>query len=236
MKILALHSGGMDSTVLIEKLRNEGHQVRTIAFDYGQRHRKELQFVDAYARDVLREEPFRVSMPFLAGLLPGSSQTDRNVEVPKGRYDEDSMKATVVPNRNMIMLSIAIGTALAHKMNGVAFAAHGGDHTIYPDCRPEFVNAMDAVAQLCDWDKVEVIAPFLDKSKADICSLGNDLGLDFSKTWSCYEGREFHCGQCGTCIERREAFHLAGVTDPTTYTPGAPTVEQLLANDWKLPA
>jgi 7-cyano-7-deazaguanine synthase len=153
----------------------------------------------------------------LRDVLPGSSQTDSSVEVPHGHYAEESMKQTVVPNRNMILLSVAIGHAIAHKCDAVAYAAHAGDHAIYPDCRREFVQAMQGAAQLCDWRRIDLLSPFVDFSKADIVEQGELLGVDFSKTYSCYEGNEIHCGKCGTCTERKEAFELNSIKDPTQY-------------------
>jgi len=233
-KVCVLLSGGMDSAVLLQHHIHNGDQVRAIAFDYGQRHSCELDRAEMLAAS--KGVDFVIAdVSCMAELLPGSSQTDKNVAVPEGKYDEDSMKATVVPNRNMIMLSIAIGHAIAHKCDAVSYAAHGGDHAIYPDCRPEFADAVNACAQLCDWHKVELIRPFINITKADICQKGNELGVDFARTWSCYQGEDLHCGRCGTCVERREAFYLAGVADPTAYGPSSPTVEQMIQNDWHLP-
>ena len=127
------------------------------------------------------------------------------------------MKSTVVPNRNMIMLSLAAARAIAVGADGVAYAAHSGDHAIYPDCRPEFADAVAAALRICHYTPIELERPFVDMTKADIVRLGAELGVDFSKTWSCYKGGEKHCGKCGTCVERREAFRLAGVPDPTEY-------------------
>ena len=126
------------------------------------------------------------------------------------------MKATVVPNRNMIMLAVAGGWAISLRFDRVAFGAHGGDHAIYPDCRAEFADAMDAVLALADWHKIQLVRPFVGITKTDIVTLGAKLGVPFENTWSCYKGTELHCGRCGTCVERREAFHLAGIQDPTT--------------------
>jgi 7-cyano-7-deazaguanine synthase len=138
------------------------------------------------------------------------------------------MKATIVPNRNMIMLAVAVGFGLANGVEEVAYAAHAGDHAIYPDCRPEFVEALNGAVALCDWRKIKLVAPFLKKTKADIVTLGDELGVPFVMTWSCYVGGKNHCGKCGTCVERREAFDLAGIKDPTTYD-AVPPVAQLLA-------
>ena len=155
--------------------------------------------------------------PDSSDLLAGSALTSSEIEVPEGHYAEDNMKATVVPNRNMILLSVAAGWAISSKYDRIAYAAHSGDHAIYPDCRNEFAEALDGAIRLADWHEVSLYRPFVDMTKADIVSLGAKLGVPFEKTWSCYKGQDLHCGRCGTCVERREAFYLAGVDDPTTY-------------------
>lgn len=206
-------SGGLDSTVLLYWLQSLGHQVRALSVDYGQRHRKEL---DA-AREItslLSVEHRVVDLSSIRSLLAGSALTSSNVEVPDGHYAEDSMKVTVVPNRNMLLLSLSAAWAISTKSDRVAYAAHAGDHTIYPDCRPEFVAAMAQAVKLCDWHSVELETPFGSKAKADIVRLGAELGVPFERTWSCYKGGAKHCGTCGTCTERIEAFKDAGVEDP----------------------
>ncbi len=170
----------------------------------------------------------------LQPLLAGSSLTSADVQVPLGHYAEESMKATVVPNRNMIMLAIAAGWAISTKADGVAYAAHGGDHAIYPDCRPEFADAVDAALRLADWHEMRLLRPFVSLTKAQLVAKGIELGVPFADTWSCYQGGDQHCGECGTCIERREAFHLAGVPDPTSYRAGAPSTALLVEHNWKL--
>lgn len=218
MKTVVIVSGGLDSATLMYMLRNNGHELLALSFDYGQRHAKE---VDA-ARDICKEievEHHIVDLKSVTPLIATSSQTNLDIEVPEGHYAEDSMKATVVPNRNMMMLSIAIAAAVAREFTQVAFGAHGGDHAIYPDCRPEFVRAMNHAAEVADWKPVNVLAPFAQNDKASIVRIGVKLGVPFARTWSCYNGRELHCGVCGTCVERREAFQLAGVEDPTAYEP-----------------
>jgi len=231
-KTVVLLSGGMDSTVLAHHLKKEGVELRALSFNYGQRHMRELEcaLVQAAALHV----PYRNADLFqLAGILPGSSQTDLTIPVPTGHYTQANMKATVVPNRNMILLAVAIGHAIAHGCDSVAYAAHSGDHAIYPDCRPEFADAMQAVANLCDWKQIALERPFIHKTKAEIVSRGFELGVNFQMTWSCYVGAVVHCGACGTCIERREAFWLAGVKDPTTYVPEAPATETLVRQNWR---
>jgi len=215
MKTILIYSGGVDSTVLLYRLRADGHELCCLAVDYGQRHKRELKAGQEICRQIGVE--YRIAdVSSIKPLLTGSALTD-DVPVPQGTYDQDGMKLTVVPNRNMIMLSLAIAWAVGLKYDSVAYAAHTGDHAIYPDCRPEFVEAMDKAAKLCDWHQVAVIRPFIDKTKADIVKIGAQLQVPFDKTWSCYQGGELHCGKCGTCIERREAFVTAGVADPTVY-------------------
>jgi 7-cyano-7-deazaguanine synthase len=216
MKVVVLTSGGMDSTTLLHHHVKLGDEVRAIAFNYGQRHQKELSF--AYLQATRLHVPLQqVNLSDLRYALPGSSQTDNQVAVPEGRYDEESMKLTVVPNRNMILLAVAIGHAIAHSFDHVSYAAHAGDHTIYPDCRPEFADAMEKVAHLCDATPIDLCRPFIEDTKADIVKRGINLGVDYSQTWSCYAGKDLHCGRCGTCYERIIAFRDAGVKDTTTY-------------------
>jgi 7-cyano-7-deazaguanine synthase len=215
-QVVAIHSGGMDSTVLLYHLRTEGYRVAALSVDYGQRHRKELESARAICS--LTGIPHEVvELTGVTRLLGGSALTDESVEVPEGHYEQETMRATVVPNRNMLMLSAAICWAVSLKAQFVAYGAHGGDHAIYPDCRPEFAEAMDRAARLADWNTIGVISPFIRMTKADIARRGAELGVPFELTWSCYKGGERHCGRCGTCVERAEAFAEAGVTDPTVY-------------------
>jgi 7-cyano-7-deazaguanine synthase len=215
MKTILVYSGGLDSTVLLYQARNRGDELRCLGIDYGQRHNRELRAAQSIC-DGLGIEYRIADLTSIKPMLAGNSQTGE-IEVPKGHYTDETMKLTVVPNRNMIMLSIAIGWAVSLKYDMVLYAAHGGDHPIYPDCRLEFIEALQHAAALCDWHHVNIGAPFVEKTKTDLIRLGAELGVPFEKTWSCYEGREIHCGQCGTCVERREAFELAGVNDPTPY-------------------
>jgi 7-cyano-7-deazaguanine synthase len=215
-QIVTIYSGGMDSTVLLYHLRAEGFEVAALSVNYGQRHQKELERA-AVICSKLNVPHEVVDLRGVTRLLSGSALTDLTVEVPEGHYAEESMKTTVVPNRNMIMLSAAIGWAISRKAQFVAYGAHAGDHTIYPDCRPEFATAMDAAARLADWQQVGVLAPFITMTKADIARRGHALGVPFELTWSCYKGGEMHCGRCGTCVERAAAFSDAGVPDPTLY-------------------
>jgi 7-cyano-7-deazaguanine synthase len=235
VKAITLLSGGMDSTALLYHVRDKGYEVHTLSFDYGQRHSRELDAAKALAEELGVEHDIvslgvhgkDFSSEFgsdtlwpLSKLLKGSSLTDESVSVPEGHYAEESMKQTVVPNRNAIMLSIAYGVAVAEGASLVCFAAHAGDHAIYPDCRPVFVGALsDALMLGNEWAEPlpEVKGPFLNYTKAQIVAIGESLDVPWEKTWTCYVGKDKHCGKCGTCVERKEAFRLARVVDPTEY-------------------
>ncbi len=218
---IALVSGGLDSVTLAYLLRSEGWALQLVSYDYGQRHRKELQFAERAAA-ALGAEWHRVDLAAAAmdRLLRGSALTDAGVVVPEGHYADENMRITVVPNRNAVLLAIAFAAAVSARADAVAIAVHAGDHPIYPDCRPEFIRAFEAMERLATAGlaSVELLAPFQRLSKAEIVALGERLRVPFSDTWSCYRGEDVHCGACGTCYERREAFQLAGVPDPTVYT------------------
>ncbi|QFT96476.1 7-cyano-7-deazaguanine synthase [Roseovarius sp. THAF8] len=217
MDTIVICSGGLDSVSLAHKVAGEGTLRGLLSFDYGQRHVKEVEFAAACARRL--GVPHKVvDISGVGAALSGSALTD-DVEVPDGHYAEETMKITIVPNRNAIMLAIAFGMAAAEKAQAVAAAVHGGDHFIYPDCRPGFVEAFQAMQDeaLEGVAEVQLYTPFLTGSKADIVTEGAKWGTPFAETWSCYKGGDVHCGRCGTCVERREAFHLAGVADPTAY-------------------
>lgn len=215
---VVIFSGGLDSTVLLTTERERDEGVVALSFDYGQRHRVELDHARTIAGRLGVDHEV-VDLSGVGRLLGGSALTDAAVEVPDGHYAEPSMKATVVPNRNAIMLMVATGYAVAHGHTLVAFGAHTGDHYVYPDCRPEFVDLMDATAQAANdgLAEVHVIAPFREHTKGDIVRMGDNLGAPMDLSWSCYKGGAVHCGTCGTCVERREAFTDAGVADPTEY-------------------
>lgn len=218
MKVIALFSGGMDSTVLLAHLLDEGNEVDALSVNYGQRHAKELDAAKMIARDMGVPHDVADLTP-LRTLLSGSALTDASVDVPDGHYAEESMRLTVVPNRNAIMLSVAAGVAVARGATAVATAVHAGDHAIYPDCRPAFITALSCATMIGTegFGDVVILAPFMDGSKADIAFRGWALGAPLDLTWSCYKGGQRHCGACGTCYERREAFVDAGITDPTDY-------------------
>jgi 7-cyano-7-deazaguanine synthase len=217
---IAVVSGGMDSVTLVYDLLNQGYDVKMLSFDYGQRHRKELNSA-SYFSGFLNLDHRIVDLKGITNLLSGSALTSTNVTVPDGHYTAETMKITVVPNRNAIMLSIACGWAVSSRAEIVAIAVHSGDHAIYPDCRPAFIGAIESAFLIGNegfrhpFFRIE--APFIAWSKADICRRGIELGVPYEMTWSCYKGGALHCGQCGTCTERAEAFKLVGVNDPTTY-------------------
>lgn len=228
MHAVLILSGGLDSSVLLYDLLNQGARVDALTVNYGQRHAREIESARELCR--LRGVTHEVAdLRALRPLLAGSALTDDAVALPAGHYEEASMKATVVPNRNMLLLAVAGAWALSRKAECVAYAAHGGDHAIYPDCRPEFAEALDKALGLADWHPMRLHRPYVALSKALIVRRGAELGLPFERTWSCYSGGTVHCGRCGTCVERREAFHLAGVDDPTPYAPEAPPLAELLA-------
>lgn len=217
MKTLVICSGGMDSVSLAYKVAAEQELVGLLSFDYGQRHKKEVAYAEA-AAERLGVSFDLIDMRHIGAFLSGSALTD-DVDVPDGHYAEDNMKITIVPNRNAIMLAVAFGVAAAKGADAVATAVHGGDHFIYPDCRPDFINAFQAMQDqaLAGYAEVKLYTPFVNISKADIAREGARHNTPFAETWSCYKGGAKHCGRCGTCVERREAFHLARVEDPTEY-------------------
>lgn len=216
MKMILILSGGLDSTVALYYLRAQGAVVKALSVDYGQRHRKELVVARTLCNE-LRVEHRIANLSSITDLLGSSSQTDRSIDVPHGHYAEESMKKTIVPNRNMLMLSVAYAWAMASEFDAVAYGAHAGDHAIYPDCRPEFAEKLSEAALLADYRQVQLVRPFITMTKADIVKLGAELQVPMHRTWSCYEGKLLHCGKCGTCVERIEAFELAGVKDKTEY-------------------
>lgn len=217
MKTIVICSGGLDSVSLAHLVAAERELTRLVSFDYGQRHRKEIDYA-ALAAQRLGVPHDVIDMRAIGAALTGSALTD-DIDVPDGHYAEETMRITVVPNRNAIMLTIAFGVAAANGDEAVATAVHGGDHFIYPDCRPAFTEAFDAMqkAALDGYADVRLYTPFVHRSKADIVTEGARVNTPFAETWSCYKGGTHHCGRCGTCVERREAFDLAGIEDPTLY-------------------
>jgi len=220
-------SGGMDSVTAAYLRKDLGCDIHLVGFDYGQRHRKELESLKRIA-DHLQADLTIVDLSGITPLLKGNSLTDPSVVVPDGHYAEETMRITVVPNRNAIMINIAAGIAQAEGAEAVVVGVHGGDHFIYPDCRPEFIVAQAAAIHAATDGAISLLAPFLTQDKTAIAKWGGEHGVPYDLTWSCYKGGAIHCGTCGTCYERKEAFTQAGVKDPTIYE-----VEGL---DWYKPA
>ena len=211
-RAVIIFSGGLDSTTLLYDIRSQGFEVHALTFDYHQKHRKEI--------DCATNICFRLQIPhkilnlsILNDIAP-SSLTREEWTIPSGNYTDDTMKQTVVPNRNMVMLSLAGAYAIGIGAHYLFYGAHSGDHTIYPDCRPVFVSAMETALHLCDWHDLILKVPYLYYSKGDIVKRGLELGVPYELTWTCYEGGERPCGECGSCTERREAFFEVGVKDP----------------------
>jgi 7-cyano-7-deazaguanine synthase len=214
-------SGGLDSTVMAYWLAWNGYDQTMLTFNYGQRHCKEIDYAKRTAA-TLRIDHHVVNLTAVTKFLHASALVNRDAPVPDGHYEDAMMRQTVVPNRNAMMLTIATTAAVALNASVVATAVHAGDHAVYPDCRPEFIHAFGA-AMLAANDgflhkNFAVFAPFVHMDKADIVAVGYELDVPFVDTWSYYRGDEHHCGTCGTCVERREAFHLVDVPDPTLYT------------------
>lgn len=226
MKVCVLLSGGMDSvTALYDALAH--HEVAAcLSFDYGSKHNaREIHFAKLHAeRNGVRHHV--IALDFVNQLFK-SDLLRSGGAIPDGHYAEESMKRTVVPFRNGIMLAIAAGYAESVDAQGLVIAAHSGDHAIYPDCREPFMQAMATAMGEGTYARIQLLRPFIATDKAGIARCGVDLGIDFSETWSCYKGGEIHCGTCGTCVERREAFVLAGLSDPTLYVqiPELPILE-----------
>lgn len=207
-------SGGVDSTTL---LYDEQERIAlAISFDYGSKHNKrEIPFAQLHCqrlgiRHIVIPLDF-MTRYFVSSLLEGGE------DIPEGHYADDNMKSTVVPFRNGIMLSIAAGIAESRGLKYVMMANHSGDHSIYPDCTPQFVSAMSQATKAGTYPGIELLVPYTNISKGDIARRGKALGIDYAETWSCYKGGERHCGRCGTCEERREALAEAGIDDPTEY-------------------
>ena len=211
MKAVLIYSGGLDSTTLLYEYRNEIQLA--VSFDYGSKHNaREI----GYARRNCNELGIRhliIPLDFI-GRYFKSSLLQSGGAIPEGDYADDNMRSTVVPFRNGIMLAVAIGLAESLELDTVLIANHSGDHAIYPDCRPEFINAFSKAAENGTYNGVKVVSPYCNISKRDIALRGKELGVDFAQTYSCYNGGEKHCGRCGTCNERKEA--LEGF-DPTEY-------------------
>ena len=215
----------MDSVSALYDAMRSHEVVGCLSFDYGAKHNhKEIPFA-IWHSEKNNIKHHTVSLGFVDELFK-SDLLKSGGDIPEGHYEEDNMKSTVVPFRNGIMLSIAAGFAESEEAEGLVIAAHSGDHAIYPDCREDFMKSMGDAIRSGTYVGIELLRPFISMRKEDIAKRGDDLGVDFSKTWSCYKGGEIHCGKCGTCVERREAFMIAGLADPTEYLDAGPLPEK----------
>lgn len=219
-KAVIIVSGGIDSTTLLYKALDKGYDVRTLTFLYGQRHVKEAEYAERICSR-LNVPHKTVDLSSLKGLLSGSALTDSSVdvpEVPETSEHYETLQATIVPNRNAIFLSVAIGYAVSLGAESIYFGAHFSDRGVYPDCRSEFVDAFQSAERLAtDLPGLTIKAPFVNSDKSEIVKLGHELGVPFEDTWTCYKGGALHCGVCSSCRERKRAFIEAGVPDPTEY-------------------
>lgn len=223
MKVVVLCSGGMDSVTALYWARAH-HEVRAVlSFDYGAKHNHcELPFAAEQAK--LVGAPHQIIPLDFIGKLFASDLLQSGGDIPEGHYADANMRRTVVPFRNGIMLAAAAGYAESAGAGGLVIAAHAGDHTIYPDCREDFMRAMGDAMKLGTYAGIQLLRPFIALTKGQIAAEGARLDVDFARTWSCYKGGAVHCGKCGTCVERREALQQAGLPDPTAYesTPPLP--------------
>jgi len=232
-KCVILLSGGMDSATLLGLARRQYQEAMALSIDYAQRHKRELESAKQVARHFTVHHEI-LDITNINHLLQGSALTS-DIPVPHGHYEDESMKQTVVPGRNTILLSIAAAWAASMGFDAVAYAAHAGDHAIYPDCRPRYVDAMDSVLRLFHYTPVKLWVPFLNKTKMDILKIGLPLGVPYQLTWTCYDPqaildgkgvkgspyvRILACGRCGSCQERLEAFAKIGQKDPVQYVEG----------------
>lgn len=202
-KTVVIHSGGLDSTVLLFYLRHHSHDVVSLSFDYGQRHLKELGYAAALC---CRHKIQHVEVEIPWGFFKGDSALTGLTPVPHGHYEDESMKKTVVPGRNALFISSAVAMCPQLGADRVAIGVHSGDHAIYPDCRPEFVSSMQQAVKFGTGGDVALLAPFVDWDKRWIVELGRALDVPFEETWTCYEGKMHPCGKCGSCVEREEAL------------------------------
>jgi len=216
MKTVVLLSGGMDSVTALYWARAEHEVVGAVSFDYGAKHNhREIPLAAWHcAQSGVKHDI--IDLDFVNRLF-ASDLLKSGGDVPEGHYADETMKKTVVPFRNGIMLAIACGLAESREAEALVIAAHSGDHAIYPDCREPFMQGMAAAMREGTYAKIELLRPFIHLDKTGIAKLGAALGVDYGKTWSCYKGGDLHCGKCGTCVERIEAFALAGLDDPTVY-------------------
>lgn len=204
----------MDSVTMLHEYADD--IALAVTFDYGSNHAK--REIECAKRNCTKLGIEHIVIPlsfmhdyFKSSLLSGSES------IPEGHYQAENMRSTVVPFRNGIMLAIAAGLAESRGLDYVMIANHGGDHAIYPDCRDSFIVSMDHAINAGTYRGINILAPYTNKDKAYIAKRGHELGVDFTQTYSCYKGGKKHCGKCGTCVERKEAFALAGIPDTTEY-------------------
>ncbi len=216
-RVVIILSGGLDSTTLLHRLLTKKYEIFAVTFNYGQKHSKEIEYAKLTCQKLNIPHKI-VSLENInqAGFFGNSSLTS-TIDIPEGHYANKNMMSTVVPNRNMIMLSLAIAYAISIKSSEIYYGAHAGDHIIYPDCRPDFVSAMQNVAKYCHYWPIKIQAPYLHITKADIVKEGLQFNVDYSLTWTCYKGEEKACGKCGSCTERLEAFSQNDSKDPIQY-------------------
>lgn len=211
---LMVVSGGMDSTTMLYEYADR--IALAVTFNYGSNHNAREIECAHYNCERLGIELVVVDMPFIGQLFDSSLLSGADA-IPEGNYDDENMRSTVVPFRNGIMLAVAAGLAESRGLHHLMMANHGGDHAIYPDCRQGFVDAMSAAISQGTYEHIDIFAPYTNITKTDIARRGAALGIDYSHTYSCYKGGALHCGRCGTCTERRQAFIEAGIPDPTQY-------------------
>ena len=209
--VLVVYSGGLDSYTLLNKAIKNFNNVEAITFNYGQKHSKEIEYAKSNCAELnIKHEVVNLE---LESILADSALVGKT-DIPEGNYDKEKMKQTIVPNRNMIMISVAASLAIKNHIDHLWYAAHSGDHEIYPDCRPEFIDRMKAVLEICDYHKIQFEAPFQNLSKSQIVKAGLSMNLDYSKTWTCYEGKEKPCSKCSACLERALSFKANNTEDP----------------------
>ena len=209
--VLVVYSGGLDSYTLLNKAMKNFDRIEAITFNYGQKHNKEIEYAKSNCVELnIKHEVVNLD---LENILAGSALVG-DIDIPEGNYDKEKMKQTIVPNRNMIMISVAASLVIKNDIEYLWYAAHSGDHEIYPDCRPEFIDKMAAVLEICDYHKIKFEAPFQNLSKSEIVATGLSMNLDYSKTWTCYEGKEKPCGKCSACLERALSFEANNTEDP----------------------
>ena len=221
-KAVVLVSGGLDSTTVLAIAQSEGYECYTLSFDYGQRHRVELSAAESLSKEMNAKAHKTVKLDL--GSIGGSALTDNTIAVPDFDAEQSGIPITYVPARNTVFLSIALGWAEVLSANDIFIGVNAVDYSGYPDCRPAFIDAYEAMANLAtkitvEGERLSIQTPLIDLTKAEIIRKGLGLGVDYAKTVSCYqasaEGKA--CGRCDSCSLRRQGFEDAGIVDPTLY-------------------